>query len=86
MTYDEWKLRSDRDESPPDPPPFNPCRTCGHDDDCDCPCCNEPAYWRCEGCGEVFDAPAFSHPRHDWSCEGECRYCPVECGPITKVQ
>lgn len=43
MTYDDWKLRSDRDEAPqPDP---NPCADCGHPDGwCDCPCCLEPPW------------------------------------------
>src|SRR5690606_26352255 len=40
-------------------------------------------YW-CEGCGESFyvDDPTFDHAVHDRSCDGSCRSCPVQCGPI----
>lgn len=41
MTYDDWKLRSDRDDSPgPESRSF--CSECGHPDECDCSCCSEP--------------------------------------------
>ena len=45
MTYDDWKTRSDRDETPHYPDWY--CEKCGHhgwdaDDSCGCPCCTEP--------------------------------------------
>lgn len=39
MTYDDWKTRSDRDDSPQHEP-ASWCDECEHDE-CDCPCCNE---------------------------------------------
>lgn len=45
--------------------------------------------WKCEGCGEEFDAyPGIGHCRaeHASDCDGNCRSCPVEvhCGPISE--
>lgn len=38
MTYDDWKLRSDRDDAPQ--PDVWRCEECGHPKDyCDCRCC-----------------------------------------------
>ena len=43
----------------------------------------QPAGWRCAGCGEKFYRdPGSSHAVHARDCDGVCRTCPVECGPI----
>ena len=40
MTYDDWKLMSDRDAEPQ--PDAEICFLCNHVvDGCDCPCCHE---------------------------------------------
>lgn len=43
---------------------------------------DEKPIWRCAGCGETFDDDRISHPRHDANCDGSCRRCPVQCGPV----
>lgn len=52
MTYDDWKLRSDRDDAP-EPEPASWCSKCEHHQ-CECPCCNEtPACARCVDRGAI---------------------------------
>jgi hypothetical protein len=41
MTYDDWKLRSDRDDIP-QPERWGYCTECEHYEDCGCPCCTDP--------------------------------------------
>jgi hypothetical protein len=45
MTYDDWKLRSDRDEYP-EPEPPDPCLVCHAD--CVCPVCHGLEKCLCE--------------------------------------
>ena len=42
----------------------------------------QPTGWRCAGCGEKFRSDAGSHAVHARDCDGSCRSCPVQCGPI----
>lgn len=42
----------------------------------------EGAQYVCRACGERFDEPAYSHPTHAASCNGDCSNCPEECGPV----
>lgn len=43
----------------------------------------EPKRYRCAGCGERFTSDQGGvHPQHDPVCDGDCKYCPVECGPV----
>lgn len=44
-----------------------------------------PDWWRCERCGEEFGEDRSSHAIHADGCDGSCKRCPVECGPISKV-
>ena len=46
------------------------------------------APWRCSMCGERFDnsEPMRSHAVHARDCDGSCKSCPVECGPIYLVE
>lgn len=44
-----------------------------------------PDWWRCERCGEEFGEERSSHAVHADGCDGSCKRCPVECGPIVKV-
>jgi hypothetical protein len=62
MTYDDWKLRSDRDEYPGEEP--SRCESCNHYDGyCDCPCCNDPDYETCPTCtGRGLDPWKFRTP------------------------
>jgi len=57
-----------------------------------CPACGTqlvqqpPERWRCYGCGMEFESETHSHPVHSALCEGDCRYCPEQCGPVTKIE
>jgi hypothetical protein len=84
VSYDDWKAT----DCAPEPEREGWCDVCEHHE-CDCPCCTEPVFWRCESCGDEFNSETFSHSRaeHAGDCDGACRNCPVEiqCGPVSAV-
>lgn len=41
--------------------------------------------YRCTSCGEYFDRPTFSHAIHAIGCDGSCKKCPIECGPVEEI-
>jgi len=45
-----------------------------------------PTWWRCTACGDEFDQDRSSHAAHAQGCDGSCKKCPVECGPIVKQE
>lgn len=42
--------------------------------------------WICTACGQEFEIETFSHARHHPSCDGYCKNCPIECGPVEKIE
>ena len=41
--------------------------------------------WICSNCREEFNQKTYSHPVHDFRCDGSCKLCPVECGPVEEI-